>query len=152
MVYDYSVINMTCKLSACLQFIFTNKLLLALWLLTNAEVCNHPHNIDSQNSLHYWSFSVIKHFLSLIPGKNSSIPHLHGFGFPVKWSEVTQSCLTLCDPMDYSLPSSSVHGIFQARGLEWGAISFSMLFLELYINTIIQYVAFGSGGFTLRKM
>ena len=38
---------------------------------------------------------------------------------------VTQSCLTLCDSMDCSLPGSSVHGIFQARILEWVAISFS---------------------------
>ena len=43
----------------------------------------------------------------------------------VKWSEVVQSCLTLCDPMDCSLPGVSGHGIFQARVLEWGAISFS---------------------------
>ena len=40
-------------------------------------------------------------------------------------SEVTQSCLTLSDPMDCSLPGSSIHGIFQARVLEWGAIAFS---------------------------
>ena len=40
-------------------------------------------------------------------------------------SEVTQSCPTLSDPMDCSLPGSSVHGIFQARVLEWGAIAFS---------------------------
>ena len=40
-------------------------------------------------------------------------------------SEVTQSCPTLCDPMDCSLPVSSVDGIFQARVLEWVAISFS---------------------------
>ena len=40
-------------------------------------------------------------------------------------SEVAQSCLTLCDPMDSSLPGSAVHGIFQARILEWAAISFS---------------------------
>ena len=40
-------------------------------------------------------------------------------------SEVAQSCLTLRDPMDCSLPGSSVHGIFQARVLEWGAIAFS---------------------------
>ena len=39
--------------------------------------------------------------------------------------EVTQSCLTFCDLMDCSPPGSSVHGIFQARVLEWGAISFS---------------------------
>jgi len=40
-------------------------------------------------------------------------------------SEVAQLCLTLSDPMDCSLPGSSVHGIFQARVLEWGAIAFS---------------------------
>ena len=36
-----------------------------------------------------------------------------------------QSCPTLCDPMDCSLPGSSIHGIFQATVLEWGAIAFS---------------------------
>ena len=40
-------------------------------------------------------------------------------------SVVAQSCLTLCDPMDCSPPGSSVHGIFQARILEWVAIPFS---------------------------
>ena len=40
-------------------------------------------------------------------------------------SEVAQSCPTLSDPMDCSLPGSSVYGIFQARVLEWGAIAFS---------------------------
>ena len=40
-------------------------------------------------------------------------------------SEVAQSCLTLCNPMDSSQPSSSIHGIFQARVLEWGATAFS---------------------------
>ena len=40
--------------------------------------------------------------------------------------EVAQSCLTLGDPMDCSLPGSSVHGIFQARVLEWSAIAFSV--------------------------
>ena len=40
-------------------------------------------------------------------------------------SEVTQSCPTLSDPMDCSLPGSSIHGIFQARVLQWGAIAFS---------------------------
>ena len=43
----------------------------------------------------------------------------------LKWSEVTQSCQTLCDPVDCSLPGSSLHGILQARVLEWVAISFS---------------------------
>ena len=40
-------------------------------------------------------------------------------------SEVAQLCPILSDPMDCSLPGSSVHGIFQARVLEWGAIAFS---------------------------
>ena len=40
-------------------------------------------------------------------------------------SEVAQSCPTLCDPMDCSLPGSSVHGIFQVRVLKWDAITFS---------------------------
>ena len=40
-------------------------------------------------------------------------------------AELLQSCPTLCDPMDYSLPGSSIHGIFQARILEWIAIVFS---------------------------
>ena len=41
--------------------------------------------------------------------------------------EVAQSCPTLCDPMDCSPPGSSIHGIFQARVLEWGAIAFSKI-------------------------
>ena len=40
-------------------------------------------------------------------------------------AKLLQSCLTLSDPMDCSLPGSSVHGIFQARVLDWGAIAFS---------------------------
>ena len=40
-------------------------------------------------------------------------------------SEVAQLCATLCDPIDGSPPGSSIHGIFQARVLEWGAIAFS---------------------------
>ena len=50
-------------------------------------------------------------------------------------SEVAQSCLTLSDPMDYSLPGSSVRGIFQARVLEWGAIAFSKI---IYTNFFFQ--------------
>ena len=42
-----------------------------------------------------------------------------------KEREVAQSCPTLSDLMDCSLPGSSIHGIFQARVLEWGAIAFS---------------------------
>ena len=49
-------------------------------------------------------------------------------------SEVAQSCLTLSDPMDCSLPGSSIHGIFQARVLEWGAIAFSESQYSVCIN------------------
>ena len=45
-------------------------------------------------------------------------------------SEIAQSCPTLSDPMDCSLPGSSVHEIFQARVLEWGAIAFSRKTVE----------------------
>ena len=48
------------------------------------------------------------------------------FPSPVHESEVAQSCPTLHNPMDCSLPGSSVHGIFLARGLEWGAIALSV--------------------------
>ena len=58
------------------------------------------------------------------PGKNTGVGcHFLLQCMKVKSeSEVTQSCPTLCDPMDCSLPRSSVHGVFQARVLEWGAI------------------------------
>ena len=53
-------------------------------------------------------------------------------------SEVTQSCPTLSDSMDCSLPGSSVHGIFQARVLEWVAISSSDIQYSLdYINILV---------------
>ena len=45
-----------------------------------------------------------------------------------------QSCPTLCDPIDCSLPGSSIHGIFQARVLEWGAIAFSNLRVLALVN------------------
>ena len=62
------------------------------------------------------------------PGKNTGVGcHFLLQCMKVKSeSEVAQSCPTLSDPMDYSLPGSSVHGIFQARVLEWGAIAFSL--------------------------
>ena len=61
------------------------------------------------------------------PGKNTGV----GCHFLLQYrkvkseSEVAQLCPTLSDPMDCSLPGSSIHGIFQARVLEWGAIAFS---------------------------
>ena len=49
--------------------------------------------------------------------------------------EVVQSCPTLCDSMDCSLPCSSIHGILQARVLEWGAIAFSIYTVYFLLNT-----------------
>ena len=65
--------------------------------------------------------------LGLSPGKSTGVGcHFLLQCMKVKSeSEVAKSCLTLSDPMDCSLPGSSVHGIFQARVLEWGAIAFS---------------------------
>ena len=62
------------------------------------------------------------------PGKNTGVGcHFLLQCMKVKSeSEVTQLCPTLSDPMDCSLPGSSIHGIFQARVVEWGAIAFSI--------------------------
>ena len=66
------------------------------------------------------------------PGKNTRLDcHFLLQCMKVKReSKVAQSCLTLSDLIDCSLPGSSVHGFFQARVLEWGAIAFSMCVLE----------------------
>ena len=72
------------------------------------------------------------------PGKNTGV----GCHFLIQCmkvkseSEVAQSCPTLIDTMDCSLPGSSVHGIFQARVLEWGAIAFSILCSQIGIINV----------------
>ena len=71
------------------------------------------------------------------PGKNTGV----GCHFLLQCmkvqseSEVTQSCPTLSNPIDCSLPGPSIHGIFQARVLEWGAIAFSE-FPSSYVLTV----------------
>ena len=81
------------------------------------------------------------------PGKNTGVGcHLLQCMKVKSESEVAQSCPTLSDPMDCGLPGSSIHGIFQARVLEWGAIAFSGLvdaslqlrgcFLPGYIHSV----------------
>ena len=79
------------------------------------------------------------------PGKNTGVGcHFLLQCMKVKSeSEVTQLCPTLSDHMDCSLPGSSAHGIFQARVLEWGAISFSdrklkALAFQCYFNATIE--------------
>ena len=76
------------------------------------------------------------------PGKNTGVGcHFLLQCMKVKSeSEVAQSCLTLSDPMDCSPPGSSIHGIFQARVLKWGAIAFSIIFhYSLLIEVLITY-------------
>ena len=62
-------------------------------------------------------------------------------------SEVAQSCPTLCDPIDCSLPGSSVHGIFQAIVLEWIAISFSRGSSQPRVQTWVSCIV--DRGFTV---
>ena len=57
-------------------------------------------------------------------------------------SEAAQLCLILSDPMECSLPGSSIHGIFQARALEWVATAFSMLKLLYTCNFVCLFVFF----------
>ena len=101
-----------------------------------------PHGLQLTRLLRPWDS----------PGKNTGL----GCHFLLQCmkleseSEVIQSCLTLSDPMDCSLPGSSIHGIFQARVLEWVAIAFSecvipcqkttspvVLCLLVYLNIIL---------------
>ena len=84
------------------------------------QSCNsvQPHRRQSTRLCRPWDS----------PGKNTGVGcHFLLQCMKVKSeSEVAQSCLTLSDPMDCSVPGSSIHGIFQARVLEWGAIAFSV--------------------------
>ena len=68
---------------------------------------------------------------------------LHGTLKVKSESEVTQSCPTLCDPMDCSLPGSSVHGILQARILEWVTISITF-FLFKFVYYLFNFGCAGS--------
>ena len=72
------------------------------------------------------------------PGKNTEVGcHFLLQCMKVKSeSEATQLCPTLSDPMDCSLPGSSIHGIFQARVLEWGATAFSDAMVRVHDNNL----------------
>ena len=78
-----------------------------------------PHGLQPTRLLRPWDS----------PGKNTGVGcHFLLQCMKVKSeSEVAQACPTLSDPMDCSPPGSSIHGIFQARVLEWGAIAFSIV-------------------------
>ena len=105
-------------------------LLLLLWSRTvehdwSMSDSVQPHRLQPTRLPHPWDS----------PGKNTGV----GCHFLLQCrkvkseSEVAQSCLTLSDPMDCSLPGSSIHGIFQARVLEWVAIA-SQSQLKYYLQ------------------
>ena len=73
----------------------------------------------------YVYYSFISQLLCLYFCLVNKIIYTSSFQIPLKYVLVAQSCPTLCDSTDCSLPGSSVHGIFQARILELAAISFS---------------------------
>ena len=79
----------------------------------------------------YWgclslqSWPVCQSDTSIFGPKDEAFPKPKMWLNTITWSEVAQSCPTLCNPTDCSLPGSCVHGIFPARVLEWTAISFS---------------------------
>ena len=97
-------------------------LLLLLLQLHRVSDSVQPHRRQPTRLHHPWDS----------PGKKTGVGcHLLLHCMKVKSeSELAQSCPTLCDPMDCSPPGSSIHGIFQARVLEWGAIAFSTV--EVY--------------------
>ena len=104
--------------------------MLLLLLLSRAVVSDsvRPHGQQPTRLPHPWDS----------PGKNTGVGcHFLLQCIKVKSdSEVAQSCPTLGDPVDCSPPGPSVHGIFQARVLEWGAIAFSELGVYWSINVL----------------
>ena len=100
------------------QYIMNNARLLLLLLrrFSRVQLCVTPSMAAHQASRPWKS-----------PGKTTGVGchFLHQCMKVKSESEVAQSCPTLSDPMDCSLPGSSIHGTFQARVLEWGAVAFS---------------------------
>ena len=116
------------------RFLLYRKVIAAAFCQVASVVSDsvRPHGLQPTRLLRPWDS----------PGKNTGV----GCHFLLQCmkveseSEVIQSCPTLSDPMDCSLPGSSIHGILQATVLEWGAIAFSRKVISYtYINTHIYY-------------
>ena len=109
------------------------------WLRHQTHVSCIAGGFCTTEPLNHWGSPTVQHIAAAAAKSLQSCPTLCDPipGIPqartLEWvaikvkseSEVAQSCLTLHDPIDCSLPGSSIHGIFQARVLEWGAIAFS---------------------------
>ena len=128
---------MECEVMWALGSITTNKasggdgIPVELFQILKDDVVKVLHSIcqqvwKSQQWPQAWKRSV---FIPIprkaMPKNAQATTQLHSSHMLVSESEVAQSCPTLCDPMDCSLPGSSAHGIFQARVLGWDAIAFS---------------------------
>ena len=110
-----------------LQFMRSQLLLLLLSRFNHVRLCATPQTAAHQASLSL-GFSRQEHW--------SGLPFPSPMHEKVKSkSEVAQSCPTLSDPLDCSPPGSSIHGIFQARVLEWGAIALS-IYMPFYIKDL----------------
>ena len=102
---------------------FLPSLFLLAWFPARWATCHfHCAEFSSRSASTMGAFTKVGLLLCLA---SASRGLSRGCFSSVQFSSVAQSCQTLCDPMDYSLPSSSAHGIFQTRVLEWSVISFS---------------------------
>ena len=128
LIYPVSIVSLSEELvCACAQGRCSLLLLLLLSRFSHVRLFATPQTAAHQAPLSL-GFSRQEHQSGL---PFPSPMHESGSG-----SEVTQSCQTLSDPMDCSLPGSSVHGIVQARVLEWGAIAFSRCSLRWSFYTL----------------
>ena len=106
--------------------------LIILYLVVNfhwKSVCYTHLNLQQSKGLHKELIIICSDTLRLLSRTNTTSFFFDNFGLKVKESdsEAAQSRLTLCGPVDCSPPGSPIHGILQARILEWVAISFSVV-------------------------
>ena len=124
----------------------THVLYIGRWILTHWTTREVPRCSDRLLLLLLSHFSHVRLYVTPETEAHQAPPslgfsrqeHWSGLPFPspVRESEVTQSYPTLSNPMDCSPPGSSVHGIFQARVLEWGAIAFVRCELLSRVETL----------------
>ena len=108
------------------------------WLPTPLFLPGEIHGQRSLVGFHQWSHRVGHDWMT----NTFSFPfHLLTFSILEKLCVLSESCLTLCDPMDCNPPGSSVHGISQERILEWAAISFSRWSSQHRCQTCISRVS-----------
>ena len=110
-ILSLSLVRLFLLLAAWIHFVYM--LLLLLSHFSRVRLCATPE-MAAHQAPPSLGFSRQEHW--------SGLP----FPSPMHESEVAQSCPTFSNPMDCSLPGSSIHGIFQARVLEWGVIAFSV--------------------------